>query len=75
MKKIINTLPDNNENFEKTINVLSNELKSDEEIYPSIKEAAASIDTKMEDWKVQMLICDAINHKKRAFKCKWDKRD
>ena len=45
------------------------------EIYPSIKEAAASVDTKMEDWKVQMLICDAINHKKRAFKCKWDKRD
>ena len=45
------------------------------ETYPSIKEEAASIDTKMEDWKVQMLICDAINHKKRAFKCKWDKRD
>ena len=38
MKKIINTLPDNNENFEKTINVLLNELKSDEEIYRSIKE-------------------------------------
>ena len=45
------------------------------EAYPSIKEAAASIYTKMEDWKVQMLIYDAINHKKRAFKCKWDKRD
>ena len=43
--------------------------------YNSIKEAAESIDTKMEDWKVQMLICDAINHKKRAFKCKWDKRN
>ena len=38
MKKIINTLPDNNENFEKTINALLNELKSDEEIYRSIKE-------------------------------------
>ena len=43
------------------------------EIYPSIKEAAASIDTKMEDWKVQMLICNAINHKKRALKSKWQK--
>ena len=43
------------------------------EIYPSIKEAAASIDTKMEDWKVQMLIIDAINNKKRAFKYKWQK--
>ena len=43
------------------------------ETYPSIKEAAASIDTKMEDWKVQMLIYDAINHKKRAFKYKWQK--
>lgn len=43
------------------------------ETYPSIKEAAASIDTKMEDWKVQMLIYDAINHKKRVFKYKWQK--
>ena len=43
------------------------------EVYPSIKEAAASIDTKMQDWKVQMLICNAINHKKRAFKSKWQK--
>ena len=43
--------------------------------YNSIKEAAESIDTKMDSWKVQMLICDAINHKKRAFKSKWDKRD
>ena len=45
------------------------------EIYPSIKEAAASIDTKMEDWKVQMLNCEENNNKKRAFKCKWEKRD
>ena len=43
------------------------------EIYNSIKEAAESIDTKMDSWKVQMLIVDAINNKKRAFKCKWQK--
>lgn len=41
--------------------------------YNSIKEAAESIDTKMDDWKVQMLIIDAINNKKRAFKYKWQK--
>lgn len=43
------------------------------EIYNSIKEAAESIDTKMDNWKVQMLIIDAINNRKRAFKCKWQK--
>ena len=41
--------------------------------YNSIKEAAESIDTKMDNWKVQMLIIDAINNKKRAFKYKWQK--
>ena len=41
--------------------------------YNSIKEAAESIDTKMDGWKVQMLIIDAINNKKRAFKYKWQK--
>lgn len=39
--------------------------------YSSIKEAAESIDTKMDGWKVQMLIIDAINNKKRAFKAFW----
>ena len=41
--------------------------------YNSIKEAAESIDTKMDSWKVQMLIIDAINNKKRAFKYKRQK--
>ena len=41
--------------------------------YNNIKEAAAAINTKMDNWKVQLLICDAIVHKKRAFKCKWIK--
>lgn len=40
-------------------------------IYNTIKEASASIDTNMDDWKVQMLIVNAINTKGRAFKCKW----
>ena len=41
--------------------------------YNNIKEAAAAINTKMDNWKVQLLICDAIVHRKRAFKCKWIK--
>lgn len=41
------------------------------EIYRNIREAAASIDTKMEEWKVQLLIADAINKGKKAFKCSW----
>lgn len=41
------------------------------EIYRDIKEAAAAVDTNMENWKVQLLIIDAINKGKKAFKCKW----
>lgn len=43
------------------------------EIFNNIVDAAKSVDTKMELWKVQMLIVDAINHKKRAFKYNWQK--
>ncbi len=42
-------------------------------IYNSIKEAANDITTKMDNWKVQMLIVDAINTGKVAFKRKWYK--
>ena len=42
-----------------------------EVIYNTVKEASASIDTNMDDWKVQMLIVNAINTKGRAFKCRW----
>ena len=50
----------------------SNEMKSNcYNYYNTIKEAAASIDTKMDSWKVQMLIVDAINNKKVAFKSRW----
>lgn len=41
--------------------------------YTSIREASISIDTKMDNWKVQMLIADAINNNKRAFKMRWQK--
>ena len=41
--------------------------------YTSIREASLSIDTKMDNWKVQMLIADAINNNKRAFKMRWQK--
>ena len=39
--------------------------------YDTIKEAAAAIDTRFDNWKVQLLIYDAIVRRKKAFKCKW----
>ena len=41
------------------------------EIFNTIKEASTSIDTNMDNWKVQMLIANAINTKGRAFKYRW----
>lgn len=41
------------------------------ENFLTLKGAAASIDTKMDSWKIEMLISNAINTHKRAFKCKW----
>ena len=41
--------------------------------YDDIKQAAAATDTKIDNWKVQLLIYDAIVRRKRAFKCKWMK--
>jgi hypothetical protein len=43
------------------------------EIYNNIKDAAASVNSNLDSWKVQMLIVDAINHRKNAFKYKWEK--
>lgn len=43
------------------------------EYFNSIKEAAESVDTKMDNWKVQMLINSAISTGKRAFKYNWYK--
>lgn len=39
--------------------------------YDDIKQAAAAINTKTDNWKVQLLICDAIVRRKRAFKAFW----
>lgn len=41
--------------------------------YNSIKDASLSIDTKMDNWKVQMLIANAINTGKKAFGSRWEK--
>ena len=41
--------------------------------FNTMKEASASVSTKMDDWKVQMLIANAVNTGKNAFKCKWKK--
>lgn len=41
--------------------------------FNTIKEATDSIETKMDNWKVQLLIADAINTGKRAFGCNWKK--
>lgn len=51
------------------------QVKDKKEIaqFNSIKEASASINTKMDNWKVQMLIANAINTGKRAFGCNWIK--
>lgn len=42
-------------------------------LYDTIKDASKSINTKMDNWKVQLLIADAINTGKRAFGCNWKK--
>lgn len=51
------------------------QVKDKKEIaqFNSIKEASASVDTKIDNWKVQMLIANAINTGKRAFGCNWVK--
>lgn len=51
------------------------QVKDKKEIaqFNSIKEASTSVDTKMDNWKVQMLIANAMNTGKRAFGCNWIK--
>lgn len=61
MTKIKRVLRDREANTEKV------------EYFNSIKEAAKSVDTKMDNWKVQMLINAAIGTGKRAFKYNWYK--
>lgn len=51
------------------------QVKDKKEIaqFNSIKDASKSIETRMENWKVQMLIANAINTGKKAFGSKWEK--
>ena len=41
--------------------------------FNNIEEAAQSVNSNQEPWKVQMLISYAIISKKKAFKCGWRK--
>ena len=41
-------------------------------IYNSIEEASKTIPSKLDYWKIQMFICDAINNRKKAFKSNWE---
>lgn len=43
------------------------------EYFDSLEEAAASVKTNLDTWKVQMLINFAIIKKGRAFKASWKK--
>ncbi len=43
------------------------------EYFDSLEEAAASVQTNLDAWKVQMLIKYAIIKKGRAFKASWQK--
>lgn len=45
----------------------------DSNIYKSIKEASNSIDTKMDNWKVQVCIANALNKGRKAFGYTWKK--
>ena len=42
-----------------------------ETTYRDYQDAAKSISSKMEPWKVQLFIAYALNTRTRAFKCKW----
>lgn len=54
------------------IKKIDNENK-ETKVFNTIKEASASVNTKMDDWKVQMFIANAIRTGKKAFKCNWKK--
>jgi hypothetical protein len=40
-------------------------------VYNSLADAAASIESKMENWKVQLYIAYALINNGRAYKFKW----
>ena len=39
--------------------------------YRDLQDAANSISSKLDSWKIQLFIAYALNTKTRAFKCKW----
>lgn len=41
--------------------------------YSTIEAASKDVDTRYENWKVQLMIVNAINTRTRAFKCTWEK--
>ena len=41
-------------------------------LYNTMKDAAASVGSKLENWKIQLYIANAINTRTRAFKCRWE---
>ena len=47
--------------------------KKETQYFNNIEEAAQSVKSNQEPWKVQMLISYAIISKKKAFKCGWRK--
>lgn len=57
----------------KKINIIRIDTNGNEVGFYDLKEAAQSIKTKLEDWKVQLFIADAINNNKTAFKYRWVK--
>lgn len=53
-------------------NIRSIDENGNVKTFNSLKEASQTIRTRLDDWKVQLFIMDAINKNKRAFKCKWE---
>lgn len=58
---------------EKKINIKRIDAEGNEVGFFDLREAAQSINSKLDDWKIQLFIADAINHGRNAFKYRWVK--
>lgn len=47
--------------------------KGNEKEYTSIKLAVKDLNLKIEDWKAELFIADALNRCGKAYKFKWEK--
>ena len=47
--------------------------KGNEVNFNTLMEAAKSVESKLEDWKIAIYIANALNTKKRAFKYNWER--